>query len=126
MIRLILPGPREERQRGHPFSGMRISTTPLTDTNGFGVMFVLESMNKTFTPDLDPEVLGRLEAYAGRFRDLFNVPRSFNDVFNGTAFRGGGQEFRLDIQPGTNINRFQHGWLLLKMTVYGFFRLKAV
>lgn len=26
----------------------------------------------------------------------------------------------------TNINRFQHGWLLLKMTVYGFFRLKAI
>ena len=26
----------------------------------------------------------------------------------------------------TNINRFQHGWLLLKMTIYGFFRLKAV
>jgi SAM-dependent methyltransferase len=26
----------------------------------------------------------------------------------------------------TNIHRFEHGWLLLKMTVYGFFRLKAV
>lgn len=26
----------------------------------------------------------------------------------------------------TNIQRFRHGWLLLKMTVYGFFRLKAV
>lgn len=26
----------------------------------------------------------------------------------------------------TNIHRFAHGWLLLKMTVYGFFRLKAV
>ena len=26
----------------------------------------------------------------------------------------------------TNISRFSHGWLLLKMTVYGFFRLKAV
>ena len=26
----------------------------------------------------------------------------------------------------TNINRFAHGWLLLKMTVYGFFRLKAI
>lgn len=38
-------------------------------------MFVLKSMNRTFTPDLDPEILGRLEAYAGRFRDLFNVPR---------------------------------------------------
>ena len=38
-------------------------------------MFVLESMNKTFTPDLDPEVLSRLDAYAGRFRDLFSLPR---------------------------------------------------
>jgi len=26
----------------------------------------------------------------------------------------------------TNIRRFTHGWLLLKMTVFGFFRLKAV
>ena len=26
----------------------------------------------------------------------------------------------------TNIHRFAHGWLLLKMTVFGFFRLKAV
>jgi len=26
----------------------------------------------------------------------------------------------------TNIRRFAHGWLLLKMTVFGFFRLKAV
>jgi SAM-dependent methyltransferase len=26
----------------------------------------------------------------------------------------------------TNIHRFTHGWLLLKMTVFGFFRLKAV
>jgi hypothetical protein len=26
----------------------------------------------------------------------------------------------------TNIHRFEHGWLLFKMTVYGFLRLKAV
>jgi SRSO17 transposase len=32
-------------------------------------------MNKTFTPDLDPETLTRLESYAGRFRNLFNRPR---------------------------------------------------
>jgi SRSO17 transposase len=30
---------------------------------------------KTFTPDLDPETLGRLDAYASQFRDLFNRPR---------------------------------------------------
>jgi SRSO17 transposase len=32
-------------------------------------------MNKTFTPELDLETLARLDAYAGRFRDLFNRPR---------------------------------------------------
>jgi outer membrane protein insertion porin family len=51
-------------------------------------------------------LFGNVTVYEKNF-DLFNVPRSFNDIFNGTAFRGGGQEFRLDIQPGTLINRFQ-------------------
>lgn len=51
-------------------------------------------------------LFGNLTIYEKNF-DLFNVPRSFNDIFNGTAFRGGGQEFRLDLQPGTEINRLQ-------------------
>ena len=51
-------------------------------------------------------LFGNVTVYEKNF-DIFNVPRSFNDVFNGKAFRGGGQEFRLDIQPGTQINRFQ-------------------
>ena len=32
-------------------------------------------MNRTYTPDLAPEVLGRLEAYGDLFRDDFNRPR---------------------------------------------------
>lgn len=51
-------------------------------------------------------LFGNITVYEKNF-DIFNVPRSFNDIFNGTAFRGGGQEFRLDLQPGTMINRFQ-------------------
>ena len=51
-------------------------------------------------------LFGNVTVYEKNF-DIFNLPRSFNDIFNGTAFRGGGQEFRLDIQPGTKINRFQ-------------------
>jgi len=51
-------------------------------------------------------LFGNVTVYEKNF-DIFNFPRSFNDIFNGTAWRGGGQEFRLDIQPGTNINRFQ-------------------
>ncbi len=37
--------------------------------------------------------------------DLFNFPRSFNDITNSRAFRGRGQEFRLELSPGTSINR---------------------
>ena len=51
-------------------------------------------------------LFGNFTIYEKNF-DMWNFPRSFNDIFNGTAFRGGGQEFRVDIQPGTNINRFQ-------------------
>src|SRR3954462_6431262 len=32
-------------------------------------------MNRTYTPELAPEVLDRLKAYADRFRDAFNRPR---------------------------------------------------
>ena len=51
-------------------------------------------------------LFGNVTVYEKNF-DIFNIPRSFSDIFNGKAFRGGGQEFRLDIQPGTLINRFQ-------------------
>ncbi len=38
--------------------------------------------------------------------DLFNFPTSFDDLINGTAFRGGGQEFRLEAVPGTQLQRY--------------------
>ena len=37
--------------------------------------------------------------------DLFNFPRSFRDFTSGQAFRGAGQDFRLELSPGTLINR---------------------
>jgi outer membrane protein insertion porin family len=37
--------------------------------------------------------------------DIFNLPKSWSDVTNGQAFRGGGQEFRFEAMPGTLINR---------------------
>jgi outer membrane protein insertion porin family len=37
--------------------------------------------------------------------DLFNFPRSFGDLTGGRAFRGRGQDFRLELSPGTAINR---------------------
>jgi outer membrane protein insertion porin family len=37
--------------------------------------------------------------------DLFNPPRSFEDIANGKAFRGGGQNFQLQLMAGTLMNR---------------------
>ena len=33
--------------------------------------------------------------------DFERVPESFDDLLSGHAFRGGGQEFRLEAVPGT-------------------------
>lgn len=33
-------------------------------------------------------------------------PRSWEDVRNGTAFRGGGQQFRIEAMPGTQLSRY--------------------
>ena len=38
--------------------------------------------------------------------DLFRPPRSFQDIMNGTAFRGGGQRFRLEAVPGDQVSRY--------------------
>jgi outer membrane protein assembly complex protein YaeT len=38
--------------------------------------------------------------------DLFRPPTSFDDFLNGTAFRGAGQEFRIEAVPGTQLQRY--------------------
>ena len=38
--------------------------------------------------------------------DWRRPPRSFQDIRNGTAFRGAGQRFRVDASPGSEVNRY--------------------
>ncbi len=38
--------------------------------------------------------------------DLFRPPTSFEDLLSGKAFRGAGQEFRLEAVPGTQLQRY--------------------
>lgn len=38
--------------------------------------------------------------------DIKAFPRSFRDLFDGTAFRGGGQAFRLELVPGQEVQRY--------------------
>ncbi|MGL5096644.1 MAG: BamA/OMP85 family outer membrane protein, partial [Planctomycetia bacterium] len=38
--------------------------------------------------------------------DLFRLPTSFSDMFSGRAFRGAGQELRLEAVPGNQVSRY--------------------
>ncbi len=42
--------------------------------------------------------------------DITRVPTSFRDIMNGTAFRGGGQQFRLEAVPGNQVSRYLASW----------------
>lgn len=39
--------------------------------------------------------------------DIFDWPRDFNEFFKGRSFRGAGQSLRLNLEPGTEVNRFR-------------------
>jgi outer membrane protein insertion porin family len=42
--------------------------------------------------------------------DWKRFPRSFDDIRNGYAWRGGGQRFRFEAMPGTSVHRYMVSW----------------
>lgn len=42
--------------------------------------------------------------------DISRFPRSFEDIRNGTAFRGAGQQFRIEAVPGNIVSRYLVSW----------------
>ncbi len=48
-------------------------------------------------------LIGSVQIYEKNF-DIFNFPRSFSDITNMQAFRGGGQTLQINLQAGTLIN----------------------
>jgi outer membrane protein assembly complex protein YaeT len=42
--------------------------------------------------------------------DLFRPPTSLEDIWAGRAFRGGGQEFRVEAVPGSSLQRYSVSW----------------
>lgn len=42
--------------------------------------------------------------------DIMRPPTSFRDVLNGTAWRGAGQQFRLEAVPGNQLSRYTISW----------------
>ena len=42
--------------------------------------------------------------------DITRLPTSFDDLLSGNAFRGAGQEFRIEAVPGTQLQRYTASW----------------
>jgi len=54
-------------------------------------------------------VIGQFVLQEDNF-DILRAPRSWSDIMNGYAFRGAGQSFRLEAQPGTQVSRYMATW----------------
>lgn len=54
-------------------------------------------------------VIGQFVLQEDNF-DILRAPRSWSDIINGYAFRGAGQSFRLEAQPGTQVSRYMATW----------------
>lgn len=75
----------------------------------------------------DAGITGQLTIDERNF-DICRWPRSFQDMFSGTAFRGAGQTFRLEAAPGTNFKRYTmqfadpnlFGYKPVSMSISGF------
>jgi outer membrane protein insertion porin family len=69
----------------------------------------------------DLGVMGNITIEERNF-DLFGFPRRPGDLFNG-AFRGGGQNFRLELVPGNQVQRYTVNWTQPNLFGYSPFSL---
>jgi outer membrane protein insertion porin family len=57
----------------------------------------------------DAGVVGNIVLEENNF-DITRPPRSFADIVNGQAWRGGGQSFRIEAVPGSEVSRYLVSW----------------
>ena len=57
----------------------------------------------------DAGVVGNIVLSEQNF-DILRPPTSWADIWNGTAWRGGGQRFRVEAMPGSQVSRYLVDW----------------
>lgn len=57
----------------------------------------------------DAGIVGNIVLSESNF-DILRPPTSWNDVVNGTAWRGAGQKFRIEALPGNRVSRYLVDW----------------
>jgi outer membrane protein assembly complex protein YaeT len=78
---------------------------------------ILVQVNETHTGSLlfgvgvnsDAGLVGSIVLNERNF-DIFRPPTSLADILEGRAFRGAGQEFRIEAVPGTQLQRYTVSW----------------
>jgi outer membrane protein insertion porin family len=97
----------------NPGPGAPTGRDPLMEVEPFRVIDIDEIVNETRTGRLmigaginsDAGLVGQFVIDEQNF-DWTRFPRSWDDVKNGYAFRGGGQRFRFEAMPGTSVQRY--------------------
>jgi len=91
----------------------RATITPVGDQPGVRdvVIDVTEAERRTdflfaFGVTSDSGLIGSIVLDYKNF-DIFDTPRSFAEFIKFRSFRGAGQRLRLELQPGTDLNRFR-------------------
>ena len=97
----------------NPALGVRPTVTVIEDGSGSPVKNIQVNVKETYTGSLmfglgvnsDAGLVGNIVLNERNF-DLFRPPLSLNDIFEGRAFRGAGQELRIEAVPGTELQRY--------------------
>ena len=99
-----------------PETGTRPTVTVIEDSDSV-FKDVMVNVKETQTGSLmfgaginsDAGLVGSVVVNERNF-DLFRLPTSWEDVWEGRAFRGAGQELRIEAQPGTDTQNYSISW----------------
>ena len=97
--------------QGDPFGGPFGPAPPFDEPPGFVDLDIAATEERTgrfmvgAAVNSSSGIVGQFTLQEDNF-DLFRPPRSFQDIRNGTAFRGGGQRLRIEAVPGAQVSRY--------------------
>lgn len=102
---------------GSAESGVRPTLTVLDPDSDSPVKDVMVTVQEMPTGSLlfglginsDAGLIGSIVLNERNF-DITRPPTSVDDILSGRAFRGGGQEFRMEAVPGTELQRYSFSW----------------
>ncbi len=109
----------QDRLRGTPFF-QGVSVTPIGDAEDSRDLLVEVQEQRTASFNIGAGInsnggFGANVTYEQRNFDIANLPTNPRDIFNGNAFIGAGQSFRVSLEPGTQISnasvRFREPYL---------------